>query len=88
MWDPHLFKDINVLAAVQKFATNICVKSWNSLDFQERLDKLHLETLRKRRSIYKLCHLFKLVHRLSNFPNAHLTLLFLHVIVPVLIMTS
>ena len=70
VWDPHLLKDINILEAVQKFATKVCVKSWNSLDYHERLDKLNLETLKKRRSVFKLCHLFKLVHGLSNFPNS------------------
>ena len=70
VWDPHLQKDINLLEAVQRFATKVCLKSWNTLDYQERLDKLHLETLHKRRSVLKLCHLFKLVHGLSIFPNS------------------
>ena len=70
VWDSHLLKDINVLEAVQRFATKVCVKSWNTLDYQERLDKLHLDTLQKRRSVSKLCHLFKAVHGLSNFPNS------------------
>ena len=69
VWDPHLLKDINVLEAVQRFATKVCVKSWDTSDYQERLDKLHLETLQTRRFVYNLCHLFKLVHGLSNFPN-------------------
>ena len=33
-----LIKNIIVLeAAVQRFATKVCVKSWNILDYQERL---------------------------------------------------
>ena len=31
VWDPHLQKDINVLEAVQRFSTKVCVKSWNSI---------------------------------------------------------
>ena len=74
VWDPHSLKDINALEAVQRFTTKVCVKSWNTLDYQERLNKLHLETLQKRRSLFKQCHLFKLVHGLSNFPNSPITL--------------
>ena len=44
VWDPHLYKDIDVLESVQKFATKICTKSWNALHYQDRLEKLHLDT--------------------------------------------
>ena len=40
VWDPHLCKDINALESVQRFATKICTKSWNT-SYQYRLDKLH-----------------------------------------------
>ena len=33
VWDPHLLKDISVLEAFQRFATKVCVKSWNTLDY-------------------------------------------------------
>ena len=45
----------------------VCVKSWNTLDYQERLNKLHLETFQKR-YLFKQCHLFKLIHGLFIFP--------------------
>ena len=35
VWDPHLLKDINALEAAQRFATKVCVKLWNTLDYQE-----------------------------------------------------
>ena len=65
--DPHLLKDVNVLEEVQRFAAKVCVKSRNNLDYQECLDKLHLDTLQKRTSVSKLCHLFKAVHGLFKF---------------------
>ena len=38
MWDPHLCKDIDALESVQRFATKICTKSWNT-NYQYRLGK-------------------------------------------------
>ena len=73
VWDPNLCKDIDALEAVQKFATKMCTKSWNTLHYQDRLETLHLDTLSKRRTYLKQCHLFKLVHGLSPFPNSPLT---------------
>ena len=67
--DPHFCKDIDMLESVQRFATKICTKSWNAnaLHYQDRLEKLHLDTLHKRRAYLKQCHLYKLVHGLSVF---------------------
>ena len=50
VWDPHLYKDIDMLESVQKFATKICTKSWNALHYQDHFEKLHLDTLRMRMS--------------------------------------
>ena len=36
VWDPHLLKDIIALEEVEKLATKVCVKSWNTLDYQDR----------------------------------------------------
>ena len=52
--------------------TKICTKSWNT-NYQYRLGKLRLQTLNMRRSYLKQCHLYKLVHGLSIFPNSPVT---------------
>ena len=72
VWDSHLGKDIDALESVQRFATKICTKCW-SMHYQVRLDRLHLDTLRGRRLYIKLCHLYKLLHGLSIFPNCPIT---------------
>lgn len=73
VWDLHLCKNIDALEAVQKFATKICTKSWNTRHYQDRLGTLPLDNLRKRRPYPKQCHLFKLVNGLSPFPIFPLT---------------
>ena len=72
VWDPHLRKDIDNLESVQRFATKVCTKAWNTLQYQERLESLHLDTLHTRRTYLKQCHLYKLVHGLSiaSFPGS------------------
>ena len=65
-------KDIDALESLQRFATKICTKPWN-MNYQYCLDKLRLQTLSMRRSYLKLCHLYKLVHGLSIFPNSPIT---------------
>ena len=72
VWDPHLCKDIDALESVQRFATKICTKSWNT-NYQYRLGKLRLQTLNMRRCYLKQRHLYKLVHGLSIFPNSPVT---------------
>ena len=49
-WDPHLRKDIDNLESVQRFTTKVCTKAWNTLQYQEHLESLHLDTLRTRRT--------------------------------------
>ena len=72
VWDPHLCKDIDALESVQRFATKICTKSWNT-NYQYCLGKPRLQTLNMRRCYLKQCHLYKLVHGLSVFPNSPVT---------------
>ena len=74
VWDPHSHKYADVLEAVQcLLQIYTSVKSWNTLHYQEHLDQLHLDTLQER-SRPKQCHLFKLVHDLSNFPSSPITI--------------
>ena len=72
VWDPHLCKDIDALESVQRFTTTICTKSWNT-NYLYHLDKLGLQTLKMRTSYLKQCHLYRLLHGLSIFPNSPIT---------------
>ena len=51
---------------------SVYTKCW-SMHYQVRLDRLHLDTLRGRRLYIKQCHLYKLLHGLSIFPNCPIT---------------
>ena len=68
----HISARILTLESVQRFATKICTKSWNT-NYQYCLGKLRLQTLNMRSSCLKQCHLYKLVHGLSIFPNSPVT---------------
>ena len=46
VWDPYLVKDIVALESVQRFATKICTKAWEDVDYDERLRMLNLPTLK------------------------------------------
>ena len=46
VWDPHLVKDISALESVQRFATKVCTKAWEDVDYDERLCMLNLPTLK------------------------------------------
>ena len=58
-------KDINLVESVQRFATKICLKDWNT-PYQERLQSLNMDSLVTRRKSSKLLFLFKVVHSLSS----------------------
>ena len=46
VWDPYLVKDIVALESVQRFATKICTKAWEDVDYDEQLRMLNLPTLK------------------------------------------
>ena len=77
VWDPYLIKDINLLEKTQRFALKVCAKNW-SLSHDELLSHLQLPLLSERRSQAKLCHLFKIMHGLEDFPAAPVKLRELH----------
>ena len=77
VWDPYLIKDINLLEKTQRFALKVCAKNW-SLSHDELLSHLQLPPLSERRSQAKLCHLFKIMHGLEDFPAAPVKLKELH----------
>ena len=77
VWDPYLIKDINLLEKTQRFALKVCAKNW-SLSHDDLLSHLQLPLLSERRSQAKLCHLFKIMHGLEDFPAAPVKLRELH----------
>ena len=68
VWDPHTLHDIQSLESVQKFALRACSKQWD-WGYSELMDMFNLPSLENRRLYLKLCHLFKIVHGLCNFPS-------------------
>ena len=69
VWDPHFVKDINLLEKSQKFALRVCTRNW-SATYAELLNFTQVPSLADRRKIAKLCHLYKLVHELTDCQNA------------------
>ena len=49
----------------------VCLKYWSS-SYEELLLRANLSTLSKRRSHARMCHLFKIIHNLTDFPEAPL----------------
>ena len=59
---------IKKLENTQKLALKICSKQWDNLSYQDLLDLAKCPTLRNRRLYFKLCTLYKIVHKLIYFP--------------------
>ena len=73
VWDPFLQKDVDLLEGVQKFALKVCCKQW-SASYQELLDASHLSSLQTRRENARLLYMYKIIHKLIDFPDAPLQL--------------
>ena len=69
VWNPHLKGEIEALEKVQKFALRVCTKSWDS-DYNALLSRTSLPSLQTRRVQASLCHLYKIIHNLTDFPEA------------------
>ena len=69
VWDPYLAKDIQSLERTQKFALRMCFRDW-SFPYQELLARAETPSLAERRERAKLCHLFKIVHGLTDCQSA------------------
>ena len=67
VWDPHLQKDIDSLEGVQRLASKICTRDWSS-PYIHHLSVLNLDTLSLRRTVSKLCFLYKMVNNLVAVP--------------------
>ena len=69
VWNPYFKKDINLLEGVQRRATKL-TKELKNLPYEERLRKLELTTLEKRRERGDLIQMYKIINGLEE---VHLT---------------
>ena len=68
VWNPHLKGEIADIEKVQKYALRVCLKTWDPFaSYNDLLAEAKLPSLRDQSSI---CHLFKIVKGLTDFPNA------------------
>lgn len=72
VWDPSSAKECNLLEKVQRFASRVCLKTWN-MDYSEMLNSLDLPSLQTRRKVQKLSLLYKIINAEAEFPEAPLT---------------
>ena len=66
-WDPHLIKDIQAVENVQRQFTKR-IYGCSSLGYWDRLKKLHLMSLQRRRERYSIIHTWKILQNKS--PNS------------------
>ena len=68
--NPHLKRDIEQIEMVQRHATK-CINGMQSKTYQDRLRILGIDSLQKRRCVFDLVELFKIIHNLSplNFDD-------------------
>ena len=69
VWDPYHKTEIEALESVQKFALKMCLKSW-STNYQQLLLEASLPSLKTRRSAQKLSHLYKIINKITHYPDA------------------
>ena len=67
VWNPHLKGEIESLENVQKFALQVCLKSWDS-EYNALLRVANLPPLHKRQAQLSLCHLYKIIRNQCYFP--------------------
>ena len=63
LWDPTSISDIQKLESVQRYFTEKIVDC-NGLDYWERLKKLNLQSLQRRRERYSIIHMWKIYNNL------------------------
>jgi hypothetical protein len=60
-----------MIERVQNFALSVCLKSWDPLtSCSDLLREAEVTSLQSRRDQSSICHLFKIVNGLIDFPNA------------------
>ena len=68
VWDPYHKTEIEAIESVQKFALKMCLKSWSS-NYEQLLLEARLPTLKVRRSALSLGHLYKIINKLTYYPE-------------------
>ena len=71
VWDPYLTKDVETLEKVQRFGLRVCLKNW-TMSHDQLLQQANVSSLSVRRAHSKLCHIFKIMNDLTDFPDAPL----------------
>ena len=69
VWNPYLKGEVEALEKVQKYALKVCLKSWD-VSYDDLLREASLPSLQLRRIQASLCHLFKIINDLTDFPEA------------------
>ena len=69
VWSPHLKREIEALERVQKYALRVCTKSFDS-NYEDLPSTTSLQSLQRKRTQASLCHLFKIIHGIIDFPEA------------------
>ena len=69
VWNPYYRGEIAALESVQKFALRVCLKLWDT-NYDELLSAADIPSLQHRRIQQSLCHLFKIINGLIDFPSA------------------
>ena len=68
VWNPHFKNEDDALGKVQRFALRVCLRQWN-LSHEELLLMSRLPTLRSRRTVARLCQLYKILSDMTDFPT-------------------
>lgn len=68
VWNPYLEKDKKALESVQRFACRIASAHWDE-SYGSLLELLNLQSLQERRSHARLGLLYKILYKLSYFPE-------------------
>ena len=71
-WSPYLKGEIEIIEKVQKYALKVCMKSWDS-SYEYLLKMTSLPSMQCRRLQVSLCHLYKIIYGLTDFPDAPTT---------------
>ena len=68
VWNLHSKKLVVELENVQKFPLKMFMRCWDS-NYETLLAATQLLTLEKRRTKASLCHLFKIINKLTHYPD-------------------
>ena len=69
VWSPFLKGEIEAIEKVQSYALKVCTKTWD-LNYTDLLNATSLPSMQCRQLQTSLCHLYKIVHGLTDFPGS------------------